>query len=474
MIKVKEQKELNRRNSSLKKISLIYIGLFAILIANLIFFIIYDSSNVIINSYNPRFEELEDSIIRGKILDKNSKILAETVFDENKEMRVYPYGNVFSHIVGYSHQGKTGIESLVNFELLRTNMGLGSKVINTIIGKKRVGDNVVTTLDASLQSKAYELLSDDKGAIVVMEPSTGKILAMVSKPDFNPNNIQDDWDTLRQDKENSPLLNRATQGLYPPGSTFKIVTSLAYIRNHDWQGFRYYCDGEARFGNSIMHCYGNTAHGEVDLLEAFQESCNTAFSQIGSEMNSNEFREIASMLLFNTNLPYPLSYSKSSFVLNSQSTIEEIAETSIGQGKTLITPFHNALIVSSIANGGILMKPYIIDRIENANGDLIEKYLPKMYSEMINVEDTGYLTEFMDAVVKEGTGGTSAIDGINVAGKTGSAENPFGDTHAWYVGFAPVEQPRIVVSIIVENAGTSSANAAPIAKELIDLYLNGK
>ncbi|MCT4544053.1 MAG: penicillin-binding transpeptidase domain-containing protein [Vallitalea sp.] len=472
----RKKEEINRKdNKSLNNISYIFVGLFVILIIHLIKFISIDSSNVIINPVNPRIEKLEQSIKRGKILDRKGKVLAETKVDSKKEYRVYPYENVFSHVVGYSVLDKSGIESLANYDLLKTNVGILEKAFQVISNKKSIGNNVITTLDAELQDKACELLGDRQGSIVAIEPSTGKILCMVSKPDFDPNYIESNYKIWNNDKENKPLFNRATHGKYPPGSTFKIVTALAYIReNPNWNQYIYNCTGKDFFGESTIHCYAHTAHGQENLEHAFKMSCNTAFANIGTNLDLYRYREVADSLLFNSSPPYPLTLSKdsiSSFILNSNSETNDIAETAIGQGKTLVTPYHNALITTSIANGGNLMKPYIIDRVENVNGKIITKYLPEFYEELMSVEEASILKNFMKKVVTEGTGGTSSVEGIEVAGKTGSAENSGEKPHAWYVGFAPADNPQIALSIIVENSGTSTRYAAPIARELFKLYI---
>ncbi len=462
---------INQRNKKLKRISYIYVGLFLLLIFNLIKYVALDSSNVTINSYNPRLEQLEKTIIRGKILDTNGQVLAQTLKRENELYRVYPFSNTFAHVLGYHDHGKTGLEAVANIDLLRSDISVLEKLSISVFHKDTIGNNVVTTLNAELQKMAHDLLGDRKGAVVAIEPSTGKILSMVSKPNYNPNYITQDWKTLIQNEEESPLLNRATQGLYPPGSTFKLITSLAFMENNPWEDFSYTCTGQDVFNGKMIHCYKNTAHGKVDLKKALAVSCNTAFSHIGTEMDVNDFIQTANRLLFNQTIDFDLPSSKSSFTLQENSTINEIAETAIGQGKTLISPFHNALIVSSIANGGLLMKPYLIDRIETYNGKTVKKVLPELYQQVMDVEYSTHLKTFMVEVVENGTGKKSSVDGIKIAGKTGSAENPFGQPHAWYVGFAPADNPKIALSIIVETSGTSSANAAPIAKELFDLYL---
>ena len=194
--------------------------------------------------------------------------------------RYYPCTHCFAHIVGFSTNGKSGLESIANFNLLRSHTMTLEKVVNELQGEKNIGDNVVTTLNYDLQDTAYEALGKYDGAIVVMEPSTGKILAMVSKPDYDPNNIAEDWDELTaEDSESSVLLNRATQGLYPPGSVFKIFTTLEYVHeNSDYEDYSFDCNGKFTEGDSVIHCYKNKRHGQEDLIGSFADSCNSSFA----------------------------------------------------------------------------------------------------------------------------------------------------------------------------------------------------
>jgi len=464
----------NDRKASLKALmhmKYVYLTLFALLIIHLLYFIIFSSGNLVINSYNPRLALLEENIIRGKILDRNGEILAETVEYDGEEHRVYPYENAFSHIVGYSHQGKTGIEALADIDLLQSNMSIYDQVLFELKKDKRIGDNVVTTLDKDLQLKAHELMGNQRGAIVAIEPSTGKILCMVSKPDFNPNEIVINWEDLINDEENSPLLNRATQGLYPPGSTFKILTAAEYLIENDENNFAYTCTGEDDFDGKVIHCYNSNAHGQETLSEAFTVSCNTAFATLGNQIDIDQLNTLANQFLFNQPLPYPLPYSMSSFTLTSQNNSAQKAETVIGQGETLITPLHNLLITSAIANGGFLMKPYLIDHTENYKGKSHEKNMPDVYDELLGTELSRTLTEYMIEVMQSGTGKKGTSDAFISAGKTGSAENPFGDAHGWFVGFAPAENPQIAISVIIENSGGSSRLAVPIANALFEYYI---
>lgn len=439
------------------------------------YFISAKSSDVINNTYNKRQDLLATRVTRGQILGSNNEVLAETVeHSDGTSERVYPYRNIFSHIVGRNSNGKTGIESLENFKLLTSNSNPIKKIVNELAGEKNIGDNIVTTLDVNLQKVAYEALGDRKGAVVVMEPSTGKILAMVSKPDYDPNTVDANWSSLIDDSENnSALINRATQGLYPPGSIFKILTSLEYIRENpkSYNDYIYECVGKDTFEDTVINCYNNTIHGTEDLMKSFAKSCNSSFSNIGMQLNINSFRNLCEKFLFNSPLPTKLTYNQSSFVLNKDSSTGEIAQTAIGQGKTQISPFHAALIVSAIANGGTLMNPYVVDHIENYTGDMVKKYLPSTYDTLMTSKEAGILTKFMEEVVNSGTATALKNSNYTVAGKTGSAEfDSSKPAHAWFVGFAEKDNSQIAVSIIVEGVGTGSQYAVPIANKLFQAY----
>nr|WP_294488646.1 penicillin-binding transpeptidase domain-containing protein [uncultured Anaerosporobacter sp.] len=463
-------------NREILVVTYIFIGLFVMLLANFSYFLFADSKSVINNTYNKRQDLLAERVIRGQILGNSGEVLAQTIEDdEGNSKRVYPYKDLFVHVVGRFDKGKTGIELSENFNLLTSNANPIEKIFNELSEKKNVGDNIVTTLDVELQKVAYNALGNHKGSVVVLEPSTGKILAMVSKPDYDPNQITSLWNDLVDDSENnSALINRATQGLYPPGSTFKIVTALQYMREHsDYKKFKYTCKGSITIGDMKINCYNNKVHGTVNLETALAKSCNTAFAYIGTKLNKNSWLSTSESLLFNTELPLPFPYKKSSFTLNSSSEKTLAAQTAIGQGNTLISPMHNLLLVSAIANGGTLMKPYVVDHIENYVGNIVSKNMPSTFGNLMTAKEAQTLTDMMEEVVNDGTAYRLSSNRYQAAGKTGSAEfNSGKSSHAWFVGFAPSDNPKIAISVIVEGAGTGSDYAVPIAKKIMDTYFN--
>ena len=442
------------------------------LIGYLIYFNTIKSDDFINSPYNTRQDTFADRVVRGKIMSSDGEVLAQTnVSEDGTEERSYPYNNVFAHVVGYDSNGKSGLESEANFQLLSSHEFFLNQIRNEFMGTKNTGDTVVSTLNADLQTTAYNSLGDRRGAVVALEPSTGKILALVSKPDFDPNTISENWNTLVNDETNSSLLNRATMGQYPPGSTFKVVTALDYFRTRgSFNGFSFDCQGSITKENHTIQCYNGEVHGTEDFYTAFANSCNCAFAEIGTELGGVSLLKTSEDLLFNKKLPLT-SYRKSSFTLNGSSGIPLIMQTAIGQGNTLVSPMHMALITSAIANDGLLMKPYLIDKVTNAGGDTIRTTEPTDYKRLMTSNDAALLGKLMEGVVQNGTASALNGRGYTVAGKTGSAEyDENGSSHSWFIGYSNVDKPDLVVAIIVEGGGTGSEAAVPIAADLFDAY----
>lgn len=470
------RKQKNRTTESYI-VTCLFSALMLAVMVNLVYFVMAESETVINNSYNTRQEILANKNIRGKILSRDGDILAQTGLNEQGvEVRYYPYGEMFCHVVGYSTKGKSGIELSENINLLTSNDPLLVRIKNEADSVKNYGNNIVTTLDVDLQTVAYNALGAYNGAIIVTAPQTGEILAMVSKPGYNPNDINETWDRLVEDKESSVLMNRATQGLYPPGSTFKIITSLQYYREHenDVSGYHFQCGGSFSYNGDKIRCYHGTSHGSEDFKKAFEKSCNAAFADIGVGLDIAKLRETCEGLLFNEALPYGFPYNKSSFVLTPQNTSYDVMQTSIGQGKTQITPLHMNLITCAIAGGGQLKYPYFVSRIENYSGSVIKNCAPGKEKRLMTEEEAAFLTDLMTGVVENGT--ASRLKGLSytAAGKTGSAEYSAekSDSHAWFTGFAPVENPEVCVTVIVEGAGSGGDYAVPIAKRIFDEYFS--
>lgn len=457
-------------------------GLFLLLFCGLFWYLTdYITSNneaLFNNSYNSRQRVLAGENRRGTIYSADGEVLAQTVENEDgTETREYPYKEMFAHVIGYTDKGKTGVEELENYNLINSNISEREKLDNELAGIKNPGNDVYTTLDTALQQAAYDALGAYRGAIVVTEVKTGRILAMVSKPDYDPNQIAQIWDQISEDTDSAALVNRATQGLYPPGSTFKIVTALAYIRQFPdaWQNYSYQCNGAYVNGDNRISCYHGTVHGKVDFMTSFAKSCNSSFANIGMQLDRGGFQDTISSLLFNQELPLPLTYNKTTVELSSDSSDEDVIQTSIGQGKTQVSPVQLNLITAAIANGGTLMQPVLVDKVVSANDKVIEENKPKEYADLMTQEEAQILTSLMEDVVQEGTGKALRDQSYTSAGKTGSAEfnSVKEDSHAWFTGFAPVEDPEIAVTVIVEGVGSGGDYAVPLARRVFDAYFGG-
>lgn len=472
-----KRKRKNKTNREFAIVTYCYLAIFLALIGYIVYFQAFKAESFINNPYNKQQDLFEDSIIRGRITSAEGNTLAKTkVSSSGKERRVYPYNNMFSHAIGYCTNGTTGVEELSNFYLLRTHSFIGTQLLNMVSGEKNVGDTVVTTFSSKLQKVAYNALSGYEGAVFAMDPDTGKILTMVSKPDFDPNKVATDYKSIigENDENNSVLLNRTTQGKYTPGSTFKIFTTLEYLnQNGTDANFHYNCSGTKTENGFSIHCYGGEVHGAVDLRGAFAESCNCAYADMGLNLNMNKFAKHNKKLLFEQTLPIDYPSAKSKFTLSSDSDTAAIMMGSFGQDKITVSPAHLAMVTSAIVNDGMLMKPYVIDRVENDAETTVMETKPEEYGQLISSEKAKIMRQLMKATVTEGTAKALQSSRYRAGGKTGSAQvsDSSDDTHSWFVGYAKNKKgKKIAIAVIVEKQGNGSRYAVPIAKKVFDAY----
>lgn len=464
----------DKKNIPVLVITYFVVVIFISMFAYIVVFMVRDSKTFIANSYNKRQSLYAKEVTKGSIISSDGEVLAETLTgDDGDEYRYYPYANVFAHVVGYDSNGQAGLEMDSAYYLLTSNQNIVTQTYNKLKDEKSIGNNVISTLRADLQTAAYSALGSCDGAVVVMEPDTGKILAMVSKPDFDPNDIDNVIEQSVDDTDSSYLLNRATQGLYPPGSTFKVITALEYMReNPDYDSYSYECEGESIFDGVRIHCSDYAVHGTVSLADSLAKSCNTSFSNIGMTLDKKSYRDLCEDFLFNSELPYDGYYEKSEFKLSDVSDSSAVPQTAIGQGDTLITPLHNAMIMGTIANGGVMMSPYLIDHIETCDGNTVKSFKPVTYGKIITSSEAGKLKDLMLGVTSYGTA-SDAFSGSSytIAGKTGTAEyNEEGGTHSWFVGFSNVDDPDIVVSVIIEDSDVNGMSAKYAARTIFDAY----
>ena len=471
-----EARRRKRRTRPYFVIAYAFVFIFVALIGYLVYFNVMLKDDILSSPYNKRQNALAEYVIRGEITDTEGRVLAETrTAEDGSESRSYPYGRLLAHAVGYDVRGKSGLESVENYTLLSADNAITDRILNDLLGQKNPGDTVVSTLDVDIQKAAYEALGGYNGAVIAVEPATGAVRAWVSKPDFDPNTLNDDWEALVSDSGNSNLVNRVSQGRYTPGSVFKIVTALAYYRTFgSFDDFHYHCTGEITEDGHAIHCAGGAVHGDLDAAGAFAQSCNCAFVAMGQAVGADQLKKTAESLLFNAELYSQLTANTSSFALDSESDTMELMQTSFGQGRTTMSPYHLALIVSAIANDGILMKPTLIQRIDNDSGDTVKTIGPTAYTRLMTEEEAAVLKTFMTGVVKEGTGAALGGRGYEAAGKTGTADTVNGDgsagTNAWFVGILDPADPSLVVAVVVENGGSGAGAALPVCAAVFDAY----
>lgn len=477
-------KSSNTNKDSLKKIeeeninqeynvvTYIFLAVFFVMMMYFIYFLAFESEDFINNEYNGLQAVLEDDVKKGDIVTSDGYVIAETVLTENgEEERYYPYGKMFAHATGYASNVRTGLEKQLNFTLLRSNSFFLEQIMHDFTNQKDFGDNVITTLRYDLQQAAYKALGNYDGAVIVMEPSTGKILAMVSKPTYNPNSIEEDWEKLQ---EGSALYNRATQGQYTPGSVFKIMTLLAYMESNptNYQEYSYECTGEITIDNKTVHCASGKKHGVVDLMTSFSESCNTSFVNMIQTIDEEVLQSVCDRLLFNQNLPIAFESSVSSFSISDTDASALKTDTAIGQGKTLVSPLHMVMLVSAICNDGESMRPQIVERIENYNGIVVEETKSKAYKTLFDEAQLNVLKTYLRETVETGTASRLDKEKYTAYGKTGTAQttSDLDETNAWFVGFAEADGKEIAIAVVVEDSGSGSKYAVPVAEKIFDLY----
>ena len=482
-VKKDVKKDVRKEKSSFLSniISFIFIGVFFVMIIYSIFFTSSEAESIAESPYNPRnATDRAPDVRRGTIYANDGTVLATTEVDEDgKEVRKYPEANLFSLVVGMSRGVGSGVEGGANTELTTSTSKQEVEKTEGQTSTEYYGDSVYTTLDPELQKAAYDALGDYHGAVVAVDTQTGEVLAMVSKPDFDPNEAgtkYNEWASISD--ENSVLINRASQGLYAPGSTFKIVTALEYVKEHpdDYKDYSYICEGTTSVpGGTQVICYHRNVHGQEDLNKAFINSCNCAFSDIGLKLDMERFRATVESLGMNEALPIEIESSKTRFDLDSSSSISEIQETSFGQGNLYMTPLQMAMITATIANDGIMMKPYLIDKVVSSTGEIVKQNAPTVYKNGIADEsEIAVVQSFMRNMVSQGAASVFGSAGYSVAGKTGTAQfsNDSELAHLWFTCYAPANNPRIAVTCIVERSEVSTVVPERICKAVLDAYLD--
>lgn len=448
------------------------------MIAYMIYFQTNESEQLLQSPYNNRQTAQQANVNRGWILANDGTVLAKTTTDENgNEIRVYDYGSLFAQTVGYTDYGNAGLEATQNYRLLNSSSSLLDHISSDLHDQKKNGDDLVTSFDVRMQTAARNALNGQKGAVIVLDADISKVLASVSLPDFDPNTVSEDWEVLNLEESGSPFLNRGLQGLYEPGSTFKIVTALAYLNEYGTDAdFHFNCTGEYTQGGYTIHCAGNAVHGEQTLADAFANSCNCAFSYIATELlDSTALAKAAEDLNFNEEFSLELPSSTSRYSLERTTADGLTMQTAIGQGDTLTTPIFMAMIAQSVYNDGEMLIPSFINQLQNSNGNVVETEEVKSLGRVMSAEAVSYIRSYMRGVVERGTA-AAAFSGmpVTVCGKTGTAEyqNSNGYVHSWFVGFTDMGENDIVFAVIIEEAVEGETTAAQAAASMLWEYFS--
>ncbi len=421
-------------------------------------------------SYNTRGNAA--NALRGDITDRDGIVLATT--DESGD-RVYLANTqarrALSQTVGdVMGMSGTGVETYHSSMLMDISSSLVGRLSELVSGSQHVGSSIQLTIDAELQAYVSSIFPDGyKGAVCIINYKTGEILAMVSKPDYDPAAIVNRQSSAAV--EDTAYLNRCLQGLYTPGSVFKIVTlTSALINDPDVVHQTFKCAGIWEFGNSKVNCAGNTAHGTLDLETAFAKSCNVTFGKLAYQLGADRLRATAEQFGFNENFKFGDVIVYNSQFPTSMPSDADLVWAGVGQGTVLVTPLHMAMIAASVANGGIMMKPYLVKQVVSSTGAVTETGAPSEYRRVMSYDVAGTIASYMRKAVTSGTATKAAISGSIVCGKTGSAETSDDktvQTNAWYVGFVYDDQHPYAISVVIEAAGAGGSQAAPIAAKAL-------
>lgn len=447
---------------------------------------------------NRRVWEALDAIKRGRIFDRQEQALAFSVAPEREEppasgqrlrrpapaasrvvsyRRKYPYGPLWAQVVGYTSRiyGQAGLEAAFNRELLALE-AVRSPLIqwrNRFLGREEVGYDLLLTVDTNLQRTALTALGARRGAVVAIDPRTGAVLALASWPTFDPNTVDEKWAAL-QNAPGQVLLNRALQGLYPPGSTFKIFTAAAALDSGAVKPTSLFtCRGEEAVAHTRIRCLRRSGHGRLTVAQGVAKSCNLVLAKVALKTGAAAFEEYGRRFGFKVSPPdFPLPVAASQIPPADRLDGAMLAACGFGQGALALTPFQMALVTAAIANKGILMQPYLVQEIRSPEGQKLAEHRPRVWQQAITARTAAQVAEMMQAVMKPGgTASHLRLPGVTLAGKTGTAQNPQGRTHAWFVAFAPAARPTIAVAVIVENGGVGGQVAGPIALAVIQAAL---
>lgn len=491
-------------HSQIRKVGIGLIIAFAAIFAQLNYVQIFAAERIAENNANRRSLLQQYSIKRGDILtlDGQRIALSEDTGGKLRYRRTYPGGELYGHITGFAsiNYGNSRIEQTYDDALLGDSGVVTMQDIeDKLLGAGDAGDDVRLTIHSRLQETARTALGSNRGAVVALDPSTGEVRAMWSSPSYDPTPLASHdakearsyWRSLDPSSARSPLVSLATSGGYPPGSTFKVITAAAALESGRYDRDSTFPDPDrlepcsdaeeeapcmplttkslTNFTNTS--CLGGS---QINLFDALRVSCDTTFAIIGLEI-PEDVREVAERFGFNEEIPIDVGNEASTMPDISDDQAPLRAYAGIGQGDVVATPLQMALVAAGIANDGDVPRPRLVREIISPQAAIVRRFEPEVMSEAVSADTAAEVTEMMVAAVENGTGTTAQIPGVEVAGKTGTAQTVEGaNPHTWFIAFAPANDPKLAVAVIVEHGGTfgseatGAAVAAPIAKTILE------
>jgi peptidoglycan glycosyltransferase len=484
-------------NRQIVKLFGFIVVLFGLLVGFTSYWSVFDAKALKEKEANKRPLLEQQQIRRGRILAADGTVIAKSIAKGKganlRYVRRYPEGALYGHPIGYSfvRYGDSEFEQFHNEELIGENSEFES-ILDEITGRKQEGNDIVTNIEPAAQKVALSDLEEAGfGAVVAIEPSTGEVKVMASNKPYDPNRIPNEISKLNRNTIETPLLNRATQGLYPPGSTFKVVTAAAGLESGTiTPETPINAPGSIiAEGHELANDF-NQNFGPITLDTALTNSVNTFFGQLGQKVGQDNLFETMEKFGFNATPPIDLPGNEvyNSGVYEEGHTLSrhspvDLARLAIGQERLLATPLQMAMVAAGVANKGKLMKPQIWNRVIDPDGRVVDRLSPSEYSEPISAKTAEELTTAMEGVVSEGTGTNAAIPGVQVAGKTGTAETPGNEAcgggaeqnQAWFIGFAPANEPKIAIAASVECTEQFGNDvAAPIFRDVAETILAGE
>ncbi len=488
---------MNDFRNSVKHVMTVFLVFFVALISYIAYFQAFKAHDIATDTSNKRLWAKRNEVLRGTIYDRNGNALTSgEKTGDLTQSRSYIGGDVYTHALGYMSQkyGLTGLEKAYDEELSTytstTKSGLVSFMQDFSLDKLKeafntrdqeevkVGNGVITTLNPTIQQAAYDAIGNDRGAAVVLNPKTGEVLAMVSKPSYNPNDLDAAMVAANAGTaENSPLINRATSGLYPPGSTFKTITTASALENISGVKNKTFEDNGKIVFNSTQSLQnaGGSSYGPQSLEQAFINSSNVVFGTLAMELGNSKLKATAEKFGFNNEVPTTgFSLTKSSFPTLESYEKGMIAQSGIGQSSIVATPMQMALVASTIANNGVMMQPTLVNEVVDMNKNSLNKTTYKKYGQVLSSNDAKTIAGYMKNLVDDHA--WADFRGIDAAGKTGTADHTdsngkLATPHSWFIGFAPSDNPQIAVAVIIENGNWGATAAAPAAAKIIKAAL---